>query len=464
MGATPPEGLKPRKWPRQARAEATVDAIFQATIQVLLKEGARRLTTTRVAERAGVSVGTMYQYFPHKQSLLYAVLQQHLNIVAEAVEAASKQHQGQSIVTMANGLVTAYVDAMAAHAETSRALYLVAAELDTADLLGGISKRIHVATAALLASAADAKFDDLPAVAFTLLAAMTGTTRTVFERGATPPMLRVLRTQLTMMCRAYLQAVAAEKATPRVHSARALSGPRRNESLSVIDSGSRGVTKKGGDLLTGEASPHAAAGGAHDGGNTGETANGCMRQPPANQLKDPISVDIIAGAMSRIPWMDQYAVLLETLAQIGQFEFPDPLERSYAALRAVVKYVDGNLPLSSRGLTNPLHALINALSDTLKGAHPEVLRPRRRGKGAPKDLSFSSVQGVLAGLLEVLIRAGVPCDSAARSIATQAGASKSSIARGSESPPKTLSIGTPDRVTTCRPQPPRHSRKCRAQT
>ena len=93
MGATPPEGLKPRKWPRQARAEATVDAIFQATIQVLLKEGARRLTTTRVAERADVSVGTMYQYFPHKQSLLCAVLQQHLNIVAEAVEAASKQHQ-----------------------------------------------------------------------------------------------------------------------------------------------------------------------------------------------------------------------------------------------------------------------------------------------------------------------------------------------------------------------------------
>jgi hypothetical protein len=122
--------------------------------------------------------------------------------------------------------------------------------------------------------------------------------------------------------------------------------------------------------------------------------------------------------------MDHGAVLLETLTQIGQFEFSDPLERSYEALRAAVKYVDGNLPLSSRGLTSPLHALINALSDTLGGARPEILRPRRRGEGAPKDQSFSSVQGVLGSLLEKLIRAGVPRDSAARSIATQAASLK----------------------------------------
>jgi hypothetical protein len=63
MTVASPENLKPRKTPRQARAEATVDAILEATIQVLLSEGAGRLTTTRVAARAGVSVGTMYQYF-----------------------------------------------------------------------------------------------------------------------------------------------------------------------------------------------------------------------------------------------------------------------------------------------------------------------------------------------------------------------------------------------------------------
>lgn len=85
MAATPKAALKARKTPRQARSEATLAAIFEATIQVLLADGVARLTTTRVAERAGVSVGTMYQYFPHKQALLHAVLKRHLEGIVAAV-------------------------------------------------------------------------------------------------------------------------------------------------------------------------------------------------------------------------------------------------------------------------------------------------------------------------------------------------------------------------------------------
>ncbi|MBX3572409.1 MAG: TetR/AcrR family transcriptional regulator [Mesorhizobium sp.] len=85
---TAPSHLKPRKRPRQARAAATVDAIFEATIQILVLDGPARLTTTRVAERAGVSVGTMYQYFPHKQALFYAVNERYLDVLAGKVEVA----------------------------------------------------------------------------------------------------------------------------------------------------------------------------------------------------------------------------------------------------------------------------------------------------------------------------------------------------------------------------------------
>ena len=81
-------GFEPRKTPIQTRAAVTVDAISEATIQVLLKQGVNRLTTTRVAERAGVSVGTLYQYYPNKQSLLFAALADHLDSVAAALEAA----------------------------------------------------------------------------------------------------------------------------------------------------------------------------------------------------------------------------------------------------------------------------------------------------------------------------------------------------------------------------------------
>src|ERR1700753_610340 len=88
MARPQPLQLRPRKRPVQQRSTATLQAIFDATIQVLLKDGPRKLTTTRVAERAGVSVGTLYQYLPHKQALLFAVLDQHLQQLTEAVEAA----------------------------------------------------------------------------------------------------------------------------------------------------------------------------------------------------------------------------------------------------------------------------------------------------------------------------------------------------------------------------------------
>ena len=89
--------FEPRKKPVQARAAVTVGAISEATIQVLLEQGVSRLTTTRVAERAGVSVGTLYQYYPNKQSLLFAVLAEHFERIGSAVEAACDQARGKPV-------------------------------------------------------------------------------------------------------------------------------------------------------------------------------------------------------------------------------------------------------------------------------------------------------------------------------------------------------------------------------
>jgi len=60
-----------RKDPQQARSTELVAAILQAAIQVLAKEGAHRFTTARVAAKAGVSVGSVYQYFPNKAAILF---------------------------------------------------------------------------------------------------------------------------------------------------------------------------------------------------------------------------------------------------------------------------------------------------------------------------------------------------------------------------------------------------------
>jgi len=63
--------ISSRRQPKQNRSSVLVSTILEAAIQVLAKEGVHRFTTTRVAERAGVSVGSVYQYFPNKASILF---------------------------------------------------------------------------------------------------------------------------------------------------------------------------------------------------------------------------------------------------------------------------------------------------------------------------------------------------------------------------------------------------------
>ena len=71
MAERPSHSISSRKQPKQTRATELVAASLQAAVQVLASEGAQRFTTTRVAEKAGVSVGSLYQYFPNKAALLF---------------------------------------------------------------------------------------------------------------------------------------------------------------------------------------------------------------------------------------------------------------------------------------------------------------------------------------------------------------------------------------------------------
>lgn len=212
MAAIPPRHLTPRKRPRQQRATATLDAIFEATIQVLLREGLDRLTTTRVAERAGVSVGTMYQYFPHKQSLLYALNERYLEIVADKVETACRNHHGVPIAQMIDSLVTAYWEAKTERGDVTRALYRSAVELDNESLIAAFGQRMDAATSAMFNTAPDAAFHDLAIVNTTLLAAIFGTVRHVFERDLPRSLETEVRRQLVLMCLSYLNSATVKPA------------------------------------------------------------------------------------------------------------------------------------------------------------------------------------------------------------------------------------------------------------
>src|SRR4029077_14043649 len=91
---SPKPVLSERKQPVQTRSRATVDAILQATVQVLLRPGLGSLTTTRVANVAGVSVGTLYQYFPNLEALLAAVITRYLKAIRDAALAGLERSRG----------------------------------------------------------------------------------------------------------------------------------------------------------------------------------------------------------------------------------------------------------------------------------------------------------------------------------------------------------------------------------
>ncbi len=201
------EAFEPRKTPVQARSTASVDATLEATIQVLLEVGKERLTTTRVAMRAGVSVGTLYQYFPNKSSLLQAALKRHLDAVTEAVEAVCQAKAGTPLAEMATALISVFFAAKMKDAKTSVALYAVSGDVDGARISREMGERSNRAISGMLRTAREGLRTD-PEVAATILqGAMVGVSRRMLEAGVpAKEEMESLRRELISMACAYLEA------------------------------------------------------------------------------------------------------------------------------------------------------------------------------------------------------------------------------------------------------------------
>ena len=201
--------LEPRKSPVQARSAASMDAILEATIQVLLQVGKERLTTTKVALRAGVSVGTLYQYFPNKSALLQATLKRHLGEVTEAVELVCTEQKGGTLRQMATALVTAFLNTKMKDGKTSVALYSVSSDVDGAKILKEMQLRCDKAIVRMLATASDTLTTDRQLVATMIQGAMAGVSRRLLESGTPEKQLEPMRQELIVAMCAYLDACSA---------------------------------------------------------------------------------------------------------------------------------------------------------------------------------------------------------------------------------------------------------------
>lgn len=123
--------VTPRKKPVQARSQATLEAILDAATRVLVEDGYERTTTNRIAEVAGVSIGSLYQYFPNLDAIVAALVDRH--------EAKMLEHLGRMVMEVAGKpieeAVRAYVTALlAVHAENPRLHQVFTRQLVRTDL------------------------------------------------------------------------------------------------------------------------------------------------------------------------------------------------------------------------------------------------------------------------------------------------------------------------------------------
>jgi AcrR family transcriptional regulator len=113
---------KPRKSASQARSRQTVDALLEATARVLVKDGYDRASTNKIAAVAGVSIGSLYQYFPTKEALVAAVIDLHMQAMFQVVRDALVKVATRPLEVAARELVSVMIEAHRVNPKLHRVL------------------------------------------------------------------------------------------------------------------------------------------------------------------------------------------------------------------------------------------------------------------------------------------------------------------------------------------------------
>jgi len=145
----------PRKRPRQNRAKATVDSILEATARVLVKHGFDGLTTNGVASAAGVSIGSLYQYFPNKEALVSALLERHMEDMNASVLAELTRVANLPIAEAARRVVELTIKAHAVDPELHQVLTEQVPRVGKLAKLRDLDELCHRMVAGLLAARRD---------------------------------------------------------------------------------------------------------------------------------------------------------------------------------------------------------------------------------------------------------------------------------------------------------------------
>lgn len=141
-----------RKTPRQARSEATIAAIVEAAAQILEREGEDAATTARVAERAGVSIGTLYQYFADRDAVLAAVIRRDRERVSAEIARRIAEGDPKSAEALIRSIIAALLAVMRPRRRRRRLIALGSAmRLQSEDETASMIDRVGMLIASVAA-------------------------------------------------------------------------------------------------------------------------------------------------------------------------------------------------------------------------------------------------------------------------------------------------------------------------
>jgi len=165
----------PRRRPAQERARATVEAIVAATARVLVRDGYDALSTNRVAREAGVSVGSLYQYFPDKEALVVAVMEAHATRMQEQIAQRLTGVAEAGPEAVAREMIRAMLAAQQAEPKLHRALVEQVPRIGALRRLQETYGSYERLIAAWMAAHRDLiEIEDVEVAAFVLVAAVEG--------------------------------------------------------------------------------------------------------------------------------------------------------------------------------------------------------------------------------------------------------------------------------------------------
>jgi AcrR family transcriptional regulator len=176
---------KPRKVPTQARAQATVEAILAATKKVLVRDGYEAASTNRVAEVAGVSIGSLYQYFPSKASLLSELIERHMKSMLAVLATTAQEGETSSIEEATRTIIRAVFAAHRVNPKLHRVLVEQMARLGTLEAIESFEAQAQALVEAFLsAHRAELRPKNVKAAARVAVLAVRGVTLWTVLRNA----------------------------------------------------------------------------------------------------------------------------------------------------------------------------------------------------------------------------------------------------------------------------------------